>query len=797
MEALLRDIRYSIRTLFKTPWFSAAVLFTFALGIGASSATYSIVSSLLLHPLSCEKPEELMLLDEAFLTLDGRNRSGPALDWKEQAQAFWDLGAYSVHNGGVNFGGIGEPVRVEGAEVTTNFFSLLGASPALGRGFAPDEEDPGKCRVAVISHGLWERLFGSSPDVLGRVVLLNETSVTVVGVAPPGFQFPGRAELWVPISLDAQPILTSSGQGYDIVGRLKPGITPRQAQLDVDAFGERIRLAGLNFWPARRRIEITPLLDRVVGNYRLSMLVLTGAVGLVLLIACANVTNLLLTRSATRRKEVAIRAALGANRQALVRQMLLESVLLGLAGGSLGLFCAYWFLGFLVALSPPGLVALSNVALDSKAIVFTLGISLFAGVASGLAPAFHGLRMDVNDTLKDAGPTFKAQASNRFRNLFVVSEIALALVLLVGAGLLIRSLIELRKGDPGFDPRNVVTLSFDLPIGDKRATGFHNLLIEQLREIQGVQSVGAISSLPLSRGDAFMSLFEVGSRPAGATLEDLFATSLVITPDYYRAMGIPLISGRFFTNQDVSGSLPVVIINRSLARRYWPNEDPVGKQLKVGKESAREIVGVVADVKHFGLESKSLQAMYFPHTQYAQNLTTVVVRTDSDPSKLIGVFRETARNLNSDLPIYDVKTMDERLYESTLDRRFTTLVLGIFAAIALILATGGIHSIVAYSVSQTTHEIGIRMALGARRVDVLRLVLRTALFLSLKGVAIGLASAIALTRLLSSLLYDLQANDPLTLALTTTGLVCVSLFAGFLPAYKATKVDPATVLRAE
>ena len=797
MEALLRDIHYSFRTLFRTPWFSAAVLLTFALGIGASSATYSIISSLLLHPLSCEKPEELVLLDDAFLTLSGKDLSGKALDWKEHVQAFRDVGAYSTSNGGVNFGGIREPVRAEAAQVTANFFSLLGVSPALGRGFAPDEEDPGKCRVAVISYGLWERLFGSAPDVLGRVVSLNETSVTIVGVAPLGFQFPGRAELWIPISLDAQPILTSAGQGYAIVGRLKPGITQSQAQVDVDSFGARIRQAGLNFWPARRRIVITRLLDSVVGDYRLSMLVLTGAVGLVLLIACANVTNLLLTRAATRRKEIAVRASLGASRRALVRQMLLESVLLAVVGGSLGLFCAYWFLDSLVALRPPGLVALSKVTLDSKAISFTIAISLLAGVASGLAPVLHGLRMDVNDTLKESGPTIKAQGGNRFRELVVVSEIALALVLLVGAGLLIRSLIELRKEDPGFDAHNVITLSFDLPIGDKRASDFHIRLIESLKGIQGVLSVGAISSLPLSRGDAFLSLFDVGSRPAGVNLEDLFATSLVVTPDYFRTMGIPLLSGRFFTNQDVRGSTSVVIISGSLARRYWPNEDPVGKQLNVGTGGAREIVGVVADVKHDRLESKSLQAMYFPYSQFPLNLTTVVVRTESDPSKMIGAFREIARNLDSNLPLYDSMTMDKRLYESTLDRRFTALVLGVFAAIALILAAGGIHSIVAYSISQTTHEIGIRMALGAQRSQVLSLILRKALVLSLTGVGIGLASALVLTRLLSSLLYDLKANDPLTLTLTTGGLVCVALLASFLPAYGATKVDPAAVLRAQ
>jgi len=796
MESLLRDIRYSVRGLLKAPWFTAAVLFTFALGIGATSATYSIVSSLLLKPISCEKPEELMLLEEAFLTLNGKDLSGVTLDWKEHLQAFHILAAYNVHNRGANVGAGGQPIRVEAAEVTTSFFPLFGVTPVLGRGFAPDDEQPGKNRVTVISYVLWERLFGCSSDVLGLEILLNGTNCTIVGVAPRGFQFPGKAALWIPVSLDAPPILTRSGQGYDIIGRLKPGVTPRQAQLDVDSFGEGIRLAGLNLWPSRVRIKITPLLDQVVGTYRLSILILTGAVGLVLLIACANVTNLLLIRAAARKKDVAVRAALGASQQAIIRQMLVESVLLALLGGSLGLVCAHWFLGFLVALSPPGLVALSKVALDRQAIIFTVAISFFTGVVSGLAPALHGLRMGFSEALKEGGSTSR-RGGNGLRNLIVISEIALAVVLLVAAGLLIRSLAGLRKVDPGFDPRNVVTMSFDLSSGDQRTTEFCDLLMERLRAIQGVQSVGAVNSVPLSGGEAFASLIEAGAQPATARLEERFATTLVVTPDYFRAMGIPLLSGRFFTTQDASGSLRVSIVNRSLARQYWPNEDPVGKPLKLGGDNASEIVGVVADVKYLGLESRALPEVYFPQAQNPLALTTIAVRTNSDASKLIRSFRETAHDLDSRLPIYDVKTMDERLLESTSDRRFTALVLSVFAAIALILAAGGIHSVVAYSVSQTTHELGIRIALGARRVDVLILVLRRALFLSLKGTIIGLASALVLTRVLSSLLYELRASDPITLLLTTGGLICISLLASFLPAYKATRVDPAAVLRAE
>ena len=796
MESLVRDIRHSIRALSRTPWFTAAVVLTFALGIGANSATYSIVRSLLLYPLPCEKPEEVMLLDETFLTLDGKGISGPALDWKDNLQAFRDLAAYAAFDTGINLGVSGKAIRVDAAEVTPSFFSLLQIDLLLGRPFTSDEEQPGKNRVTVISSALWESQFEGFQGILGQVVSLNDTSFTVIGVARPDFRFPNQTDLWIPISLGEPPISTGSFRGYQVIGRLNPGQTVAQGQLDVQAFSNRYRSAGLDLWPARRNIKVSPLLDKIVGDYRLAIMVLSGAVCLVLLIACANVTNLLLTRAATCKREIAIRAALGASPQNLVRLILIDSVLLSLGGGALGLYCAYWFLAFLVSLRPPGLMGLAGTTLDGKVIAFTFGVSFVTGVVSGLAPAIHSMRMRLGDALKEGAA--KGRAGHRVKSIIVVSEIALALLLLIGAGLLIRSLTQLRRVDLGFNPANVVTMSVDLPREDTRRAHFYTHLIERLRAVQGVEAVGAINALPLSRTDVVASLFDVEGKPAETRFEERFACSLTVTPEYFRAMRIPLIAGRFFTDQDAAGTTPVVIINQSLANQYWSNEDPVGRRLKLRFESSpREIVGVVRSVKHFGFESTSYQEVYFPETQSSVALKTVVVRTASNPSTLISGMRQAVHDLASDLPVYDVKVMADRIDDSTGDRRFTALVLGVFAAIALVLAAGGIHSVVAYSVSQTKHEIGVRMALGAQRSDVLSLLLRKALLLSLKGVAIGLLSAVLLTRLLSSLLYGLQANDLLTLALTTAGVVCASLIAGFLPAYRATKLDPASVFRSE
>lgn len=801
---LLRDVRYSIRLLGKAPGFSVTVVLALALGIGANCTIFSIVNAALLNTLSCDSPQQLMVLDEALPSLSGDLLSASdILDWKDRLRTFSDLAAYSLQNGGLNLTGKVEPERVEGTEVSTNFFSTFQVNAIRGRTFNPEEQQPGKNRVAVLSYALWQRAFGSAPDILDQTISLNGISFTVVGIMPPDFRFPSKAELWIPISLGRDRIFTGWGIGYEVIGRLKPGVKVEQAQSDIAAFEERLAMERPDSWGAVRKIKIIPLLDQIVSNVRLSLLVLSGAVGLVLLIACANVTNLLLVRAGTRQKEIAIRAALGASRLRLIRQLLVESLLLAFLGGAVGLLGAYWLLKFLVALGPTGIPRLSEVRLDNKVIAFTSIVCLLTGILAGLAPALQTLRTDLNLSLKESTPSLiGATGHHRMKSSFVIAEIALALLLLIGAGLLIKSLSQLQQVSPGFNASNAITVSLSLPrvkyANGVQTTDFYQRLMERLRTIPGIQAVGAINTLPFGKTVTISFLFDVVGQPYTGKVEDKFASDIVVTPDYFKAMGIPLLQGRVFTEQDTKGSLKVIIISESLARRYWSGENALGKQLEIADESQpAEIIGVVGDVKHFGLESKYSQAMYTPYLQTTPSLTTLVLRFNSDPSAMVGAIRNEVKALDSDLPVYDIKTMDQWLDESMAQRSFITFALGIFALIALALAVSGIYSIMAYTVSQRRREIGIRMALGARRGHILKLILGNGLSLAVAGTIIGLASAIALTRLMSSLLYNIQPIDPLIFTLTALGLIGVALLASLIQAYEATRVDPMIAIRHE
>lgn len=808
MDSVSRDVCYAIRTLLRSPVFGAGAVLTLALAIGCCTATFSIINFALLRPISCDEPDRLVVLDDAFLSLRGDSSPGPILDWKEGLQSFAEVAAYSDYNGGANLSGAGEPSRVRCVEVSASFFRVLGVNTALGRTFGVEEEKRGNNRVAIISAGLWKRDFEASPEVLGHTISLNSIPFTIIGVAPTDFRPPTRADLWVPISLGTDRVLTSPTIFYNIIGRLRPKVTLDQARFDVAALKERFRQERADTWVARRDIKVVPLIERMTGSSQTAFLVLAGSVLLVMLIACANVGNLLLSRATLRKREIAVRAALGASRLRLVRQLLIESLVVASAGGLLGFLLAHWFLQSLRGLSAIQMSPVAGATMDARALTFTLAASLLTGILAGLAPAIHASKVDLNMSLQ-RGAADQAGGSP-WRRLFVISEIALALVLLSGAGLLVKSLVRLQNVDSGLDPTNVLTISIDLPRQkyppeDMRLQ--YAQLLSRLASIGGCRSVGAINALPFSNTDVFAVLFDLAAQPAqpadeelrdGFATKDRFATNLVVTPDYFRTIGIPLLKGRVFSERDDEASPKVLIVNRSFAKRYWPNEDPIGQLLLIaGDPTPSQIVGVVGDVKHFGLEKDSLQEMYRPYTQGSAALTSFVIRTEDDPLVLVPAVQTAVKALDRDLPIYDVMTMDRRLDESMAQRRLIVLVLGVFALIAVVLAMGGTYSVMSYSASQRTREMGIRMALGAERRDIFRLIIRSGLTLTAIGVGIGMACSIALTRLMSSLLFDLEPTDAGTLCVTTLSLAGVALLACLLPTYRATKVDPVVALRCE
>jgi putative ABC transport system permease protein len=806
MEHVLRDVRYVLRTTARSPLFSFIVVLILILGIAANCAIFSIIQHSLLNPLKCESPQRLMVLENALLYLDGRPSPGSStLDWGNLLQSFENLAAYRVSDGGLNlsgYGGAEEPERVEGVGVSASFFHIFRTNVTLGRTFVSEEEYPGRNRVVVLSHSLWQRRFGADGGVIGKTIRLNEVTYTVIGVTPPEFSFPRGADLWLPASLGEGRVFTASGV-HNILGRLKHGVSATQAQLEVNALRQRFKQENPASWIATREIRIVPLLEKVIGSVRLSMLLLWGAVGFVQLIVCANVANLMLNRGLARRKEMAVRAALGASNRALFCQSLTESLALSLIAGVAGLIGARWFLKLIVIYMPASVTFLGDVKLDNYAVAFTVGISLATGILVGLAPGFQATRIDLDQTLKE-GQRQGSESSrlSRLRSLLIVFEVALALVLLIGAGLLIGSFKHVLKIESGMNAANVLTVAISLPkakyTDPGRAAQFFNDLISQLRGYPPIRSIGAINVLPMGKGEPIGTLFEIVGRPKTGKFQEMFANDLAVTPDYFSAIGIPLIEGRYFTEHDRPDTKRVVIINRSFAKRFWPSESPVGKQLQIaGNDAPAEIVGVVGDVKHFGLEGKTMFEMYSTYLQSTTRLTTLVIKTESDPLQYAAAVRKEVQALDPNLPVYDIKTMEQRIDESTGNRRFITFVLGIFAIIAVILSGAGIYSVMAYSVSQRTHEIGIRIALGADRGQILGLVIGKAMLLTSLGAVIGIASATLLTRLMAGLLYGLQATDILTFSVTTLGLFTITFVASFVPAYRATRIDPLVALRYE
>ncbi|MGA9771258.1 MAG: ABC transporter permease [Blastocatellia bacterium] len=803
METLLKDVRYGVRMLLKRPAFTAIAVVTLALGIGANTAIFSVVNAVLLKPLPYKNSDQLVRLWETFLPDGWGSVSAANLkDWREQNEAFTNIVAYQA--GSFNLQGSDNPERVLGATVSSNFFDTLESPPALGRGFLPEEEKPGNHRVAVLSAQLWRRNFGADPQIVNKTIQLNSESFTIIGVMPADFQFPFRTvELWVPLAFTPEQWANRGSHSYLAIGRLKPGVSLAQASDQMSAIGAS--LASQYSEDAGRGVRLIALKEEIVQSSRTSLFVLLAAVGFVLLIACANVANLLLARASSRRKESAIRTALGAGRWRLIRQFLTESVILSVVGSALGLLLAKLGLDLLLTLAATILPRTNEIGLDLKVLAFTLALSLVTGIGFGIAPALQISKTDVHETLKEGGGRAMSAAGHaRLRNILVVTEVALALVMLVGAGLLIKSFAQLQQINSGLRPENVLTMRVSLPNAKysttQAASTFYKQVFDRVSNLPGVQAAGAINMLPLQRS-GFNGDIEIEGQgpyqPGQAPLAEFRA----VTPDYFRALGIPFIEGQTYNAQITEKSPPIVIINQTMAKRYWPNESAIGKRIRIWTPDWLTVTGVVGDTKQSGLTQEVRSEIYFSDAQAPDLALTqsmsLVVRAASDPANLTPIIRREVQAVDPAQPIYSIESMESVIATSVSDRRLNMMLLGIFAAVALVLAAVGIYGVLSYTVSQRTHEIGIRMAVGARPSDILKLVVRQAMSMALAGVAVGLVASFALTRLMSSLLFGVSATDPATFALISIILTGVALAACFVPARRATKVDPMIALRYE
>ena len=805
IETVWRDIRTGVRGLIHSPVFTLVTVLSLALGIGANTAIFSVVNSLLLRPLPYPESEQIVDVwhtppQQSFPGLD-RFSVSPAnyLDWKAQSTVFEQMAVYTQT--GLSLSTSNDPLPLMGAIVSSDFFSVLRSNAMRGRTFTPDEERPGRDQVVVIGHGLWQRAFGGDPDIIGQTLTLNSRPFTVVGIMPAGFEFPREAEIWMPLAWDDNERQTRSDHNYLVIARLKQNVSLDQAQAEMSTISSRLEQQypeANTGWGAM----VIPLRTDLVGDIRLALLVLFCAVGFVLLIACANVANLMLARGANRRKEIAVRIALGAGRARLIRQLLTESVLLAVSGGLLGLLLAWWGSKMLVQLG--SLPNSSDIGIDTWALGFTLLVSFGAGIVIGIVPALQFTRTSISDTLKQgSGRTGGTSIKQHTRKALVISEVALSLVLLIGAGLMIRSFWKLQNVDPGFDTSNTLTMSLVLtwiryPEPHQRLA-FVDRTIETIRAVPGVVSVGTTTKIPLA-GSGSTQPFSIEGRPTAAVAEQPMAQTRYISPDYFRAIGIPLRQGRFFSDYDRDKSVPVVIISETMAHRFWPGENPIGRRLTPTfhvEQGAREIVGVVGDVKATGLDADASAMMYLPYKQAPLPFISFVVRTASNPESMVQPVSKAIYSVDKEQALTNVQTMDQVLRKSLSGQRFNMTLLLTFAGVALMLAAVGVYGVMNYTVTLRRRELGIRIALGAEKMDVLRLVLGQGLILTLIGVGAGLISAYALTRLMASLLYGVTATDYLTFASVSAVLIVVGLLASYLPARRATKVDPTIALRAE
>ncbi len=820
MNMLAQDIRIALRAFARNPGFTLAAVLSLAIGIGANTSIFSVANALLLRPLPYKDASRLVILWNRSPGLDILQdwfSTAQYLDIKNGNHSFEEVAIAS--GGNDNLTGEGEPERVGTIRVSSNLLPMLGAQAASGRLFLPDEDVTGRPATAVLSYGMWARRYGRDPHMLGKSITINGQTYQVVGVLQKNFLLPHEVlptlygpeqpDVFLPFPLGPKAAGIRTHEDYNIVGKLKPGVSVAEVQADMDTITARLRRDYPESYPPNGGLTfgIVPLLEQVVGDVRRSLLVLLSAVGFVLLIACANVANLLLSRAVARQQEIAVRAALGAGRGRIVRQLLTESLLLGLCGGALGVILCVWSVGWIHALGTKTIPRLADIGIDGRVLLFTLLLSVVSGILFGLAPALRVSRIDLNTTLKDAsrgsaGTSAVWGRGNNLRRLLVISELALSVVLLIGAGLLIRSFARLQNVVPGFNPNKVLTFELALNghrYGDKQTIkNTYRQLWSSLEQIPGVVASGGTTALPLSQAFAWTPITVEGRTPLPGE-KFLNADARVVGGRYFQAMGIPLRSGRFFTEEDVDGKTPVVLIDEFMAEQLWPRQEAVGKRIHMVESETPwlTVVGVVGRVKHESLDSDPRIAFYLAETQYPVRAMTLVLRSQGDPSTLSPAIKKELRGIDPDLPMYSVLTMNERVAESLARRKFSMLLLGLFAGFALALATIGIYGVMAYLVNQGMREIGIRMALGATQRQILKLVVFQGMTLAVSGVAIGLAVAFLFARLMRSLLFGINAADPLTFVAISLLLTVVALLATYIPAERAARLDPMLCLRAE
>ncbi|HVF68414.1 MAG TPA: ABC transporter permease [Pyrinomonadaceae bacterium] len=815
METIWQDVRYGARVLAKHKGFTIVAVLTLALGIGANTAIFSVVNELLLRPLPYRDAASLVMLWEVSPSGNRQNNISRAnfRAWREQSKSFESMAAF--YDNRLNLTGVGEPEELSVQLATPELFHVLGVEPVLGRAFTEEDGRPGTPDVAVLSYGLWQRRFGGDRGVVGKPVMLNGAPVTVVGVMPQDFQWHIRAksgtgrpaEMWSVLPMpDAPPdSSTMRGRFLSAVARLKPGVTHEQADAEMKTIAARTAEDSPRHNKGRSA-DALPVREQFVGDVRSTLWLLLGAVGFVLLIACANVANLLLARAASREKEIAVRTALGARRSRIVRQLLTESILLAALGAFGGLALAWWGIQALVAISPRDLVNIQGVGLNMTVLGWTLGVALLTGILFGLVPALEATRVDLNDTLKEGGKGSSGQSarSRALRSVLVVSEVALALVLLVSAGLLVKSFVRMRSIDTGFDTENILTMVVRLPSAkyteDAQQVAFFRQALERVRALPGVRSAGMVNFLPLYGGLASATSFTIDGQPEPPPGERPGTGVRVADSDYFATMKIPLLRGRNFTDSESAEARHVVVVSDSFARKFFPGQDPVGRRVSINmfeEPNPTEIIGVVGDVRSGSVTKEDEPTAYFPHSELTYPFMTLTIRTAGDPAEMAPAVRREISSIDPDQPVSDVRTMTQVMADTVGRARFSTLLFGLFAGLATLLAAVGIFGVMNYSVTLRTREIGLRMALGAQPARVLVLVLRQGLVLTLAGIGIGLLGALALTRVMSSLLFGVDATDPLTFAAIVPLVAVVSLIACYIPARRATRIDPLVALRYE
>jgi putative ABC transport system permease protein len=806
MDAFVNDIRYAIRNLIKRPGFTLIAVLTLSIGIGANSAMFSAIHALLMKPLTFPEVDRVVAIWDRS-PLSGRLHDEVTmpnyLDWRDQSQSYENLALYGWWN--ANLSGIDQPERLQGFLVTANFIDVTGVKPIMGRNFAAEENQPGGDAVSIISYSLWQRRFGGDPNIINKTITVNNIQRTVIGVMPEHFNFPKGGELYAPIKVTPELLANRSYHSYYVIGRLKPGVSIASAQAELDSITARLEKqypesnTGLG-------ATVYSLVADVVRAYDTPIWVTMGFVGFVLLIACANIANLMLARASGRHKEIALRAALGASRWRIVKQLLTESLIVALLGGAVGVLVGFWGIDALRRANPGDAARFAagwyQLGINLPVLLFTAGISVFSGLVFGLAPALQVSKPNLNDALKEGGGQTSV-SSQRLRSSLVVFEVALSLVLLVGAGLSIRSFLALVKTDPGFNPDSVLTMKLMLPGAKYREeaqrAGFYHDLVQRAKSTPGVQSAALVNYLPLGGANSSdMYLAEGEPQPPPGREND--GRYRVATPDYFQTMAIPIVKGRGFTEQDKEGAPPVVIVNEALARKHWPGQDPIGKRIRfygpLDRAPWMQIVGVVQDVTH-ELNMPVTPEYYLPFAQDSWSSMTLVARTNVDPTSLAGALRQQVWAIDKDQPVYDVQSMNEVWSMAASMYSFSSVTLGFFAVIALLLASLGIYGVMAFAVAQRTQEIGIRMALGATTSEVMKLVVKHGMKLALLGIGIGLAGAWALTRFMKTLLVDVQPTDLLTFAVVSGCLLIAALLACYVPARRATKVDPLVALRYE